>query len=54
MNATWATTSGSTQVAVRGMPFSGANGDEGRASGASRPASSASVARVKPVPTLPA
>ena len=54
MNAICATSSGSTQVASRGMPFSGSNGDVSRTSGASRSDSSRSVARVKPVPTLPA
>ena len=45
---------GSTHVAAAGMPFSGSNGDVSRTSGARRSDSSRSVARVKPVPTLPA
>ena len=54
MKAIWATSSGSTQVAARGMPFSGSNGEVSRTSGASASASSRRVARLKPVPTLPA
>ena len=40
MNAICATSSGSTQVAARGMPFSGSNGEVSRTSGASRSDSS--------------
>jgi ATP-dependent DNA ligase len=54
LNAIWTTSAGSTHVAARGMAFSGANGDVSRTSGASRAWRSCSVARVKPVPTLPA